>query len=444
LITSEVEVTFGPRGAARTLFSCHDGEVLLSGPAGTGKSRACLEKIHLCASKYAGMRALMARKTLVSLTSTGIVTYREKVLHPLDGVAFFGGNKQEPAQFRYPNGSRVMVGGFDKASKIMSSEYDMIYIQEATELTENEWESGTTRLRNGVMPYQQLVADCNPDTPYHWLKKRCDRGATTMLESRHEDNPSVTPEYLDVLGRLTGVRLLRLSKGLWVAAEGMIYADVWDAAIHLISAIPTESTEVDRWGVPLSWTRYWVFDFGFTNPFCWQAWAEDPDGRLYRYAEIYRSQRLVEDHAADILALHGATMTPQGLEWGGSTPKPAMLICDHDAEDRATLERYLGMRTNAATKGVSAGIQATAGRMRPAGDGKSRLMLLRDALVYRDPIMVEKVKPTCTEEEIEGYVWDTTNGRKKGEEPLKQDDHGMDAMRYMVAQLERRRVAEFI
>lgn len=433
LITSEVEVTFGPRGAALELFKCHAGEVLVSGPAGTGKSRACLEKIHLCASKYPGMRALMARKTLVSLTSTGIVTYREKVLHPLDGVVFFGGNKQEPAQFRYPNGSRIMVGGFDKASKIMSSEYDMIYVQEATELTENEWESGTTRLRNGVMPYQQLLADCNPEAPSHWLKKRCDRGVTTILESRHEDNPSITPEYLELLSKLTGVRLLRLNKGIWAAAEGMVYADVWNAAVHLITAILTNSKDIDRWGVPLSWPRYWTFDFGFTHPFVWQAWAEDADGRLYRYAEIYRSQRLVEDHAADILELHGAKMGPRGLEWPATTPRPQALICDHDAEDRATLERHLGMPTKPATKMVSPGIQAVASRLKIAGDGKPRLFYVRDALVYRDPIMVDKVKPTCSEEEIEAYVWDTSNGRKKGEEPVKYEDDGMDATRYMVA-----------
>jgi predicted transcriptional regulator len=38
-------------------------------------------------------------------------------------------------------------------------------------------------------------------------------------------------------------------------------------------------------------------DFGYTNPFVMQWWAEDPDGRLYLYREIYRTRRLVEDHA---------------------------------------------------------------------------------------------------------------------------------------------------
>ena len=405
-----VRVRYEPRGAALDLFTRREPEVLLAGPAGTGKSRACLEKLHLCASKYAGMRGLIVRKTHASLTGSGLVTYRQKVLHPLDGVKFYGGSGAEPASFRYPNGSVVLVGGLDKPSKIMSTEFDLAYAQEATELTEDDWESITTRLRNGVLPYQQLIADCNPDAPTHWLRQRADRGVTRMMESRHEDNPSVTPAYLAVLDALTGVRKDRLRYGRWVAAEGMVY-EGWDRARCLIDPFP----------IPAAWPRYWVVDFGFTNPFVWQAWAEDGDGRLYRYREIYRTQRLVQDHAGTIKAMTAGE------------PRPRALICDHDAEDRATLERYLGMPTLAANTAVAPGIQAVAERLRPAGDGRARLFLLRDALVERDPERDAAKRPAATEEEFDGYVWDMSNGRKRGEEPLKKDDHGMDALRYMVA-----------
>lgn len=414
-------VSYSPRGASRELFTRRDSELLISGPAGTGKSRSALEKLHLCASKYPGMSALMARKTLVSLTSTTLVTYTKRVLHPLDGVTFFGGSSQEPPHYRYPNGSRIVVGGMDKPSKIMSSDYDLIYIPEATELVEDDWESCTTRLRNWVMPFQQLMGDCNPGPPHHWLKKRADAAVITMLESRHEDNPelfdaagSLTErgrDYIGKLDRLTGVRLLRLRKGIWAAAEGMVYADVWDPALHLI----------DRRELPDEWPRYWVVDFGYTNPFCWQQWAEDPDGRLYREREIYMTQRLVEDHCKDILKVTA------------KDPKPRAVICDHDAEDRATFERHAGVSTTAAHKAVSPGIQATASRMKVAGDGRPRLFFLRDSLVEIDRAHADAGHPTCTEEEVEGYVWDTSAGRKKGEEPLKKDDHGMDGTRYMVA-----------
>lgn len=409
-----LRLLFLPYGGNASVFCHRDSEMLLSGPAGTGKSRACLEKLHLCALKYPGMRGLMVRKTRASLTESAMITMDRKVLHELDRVDFHTTTQE----YRYPGGSVIVVGGLDKATKVMSSEYDLVYVQEATELTEHDWESLTTRLRNGVMPYQQIMGDCNPDAPTHWLKQRCDSGRTVMLESRHEDNPVLWDRraqgwteagsaYIAKLDALTGVRLLRLRKGVWAATEGMVY-DGWDRAVHLI----------DRFDVPVEWTRYWVVDFGYVNAFVWQEWAEDPDGRLYRIREIYRTQRLVEDHAKDIKA---AT---------AGSPRPRAVICDHDAEDRATLERHLGIKTIPATKNVSAGIQAVASRLKVQPDGKPRLFLLRDSLVYRDPELAEAKRPTCTEEEIDGYVW---NDKRLKDEPVKEGDHGMDTTRYLIA-----------
>src|SRR5258708_1389488 len=219
---------YRPLGACKHLFSCRDEEVLVSGPAGTGKSRACLEKLHHMALANPGMRSLMVRKTAASLTRSALVTWTRNVVTEAleDGtVTYYGGSSQESPQYKYSNGSVVVMGGMDKATRVMSSEYDVIYVQEATELTENDWEALTTRLRYGRVSFQQLIADCNPDAPTHWLKQRADRGTTLMLESRHEDNPTLFNEdgtmtqsgksYMKKLDNLTGVRYNRLRKGLW-------------------------------------------------------------------------------------------------------------------------------------------------------------------------------------------------------------------------------------
>jgi phage terminase large subunit len=432
-MTTALQHTYQPHGTAKELFENRSPEVLLSGPAGTGKSRACLEKLHLMALLNPGMRGLIVRKTLASLGSTGLVTFREHVAKEAlesSTVQWYGGSPQESPQYRYSNGSVIVVGGMDKATRIMSSEYDVVYVQEAIELTEDDWEAITTRLRNGKISFQQLMADTNPSVPTHWLKQRCDRGSTVMLNCRHEDNPVLfqdgflTPAgeaYIGKLDALTGVRYQRLRKGLWVAAEGLIY-ESFDPAVHL----------VDPFEIPESWTRYWVVDFGFTNPFVLQWWAEDPDGRLYLYREIYRTRRLVEDHAKDALA---AVQDKDG-DW--TEPKPRAIIADHDAEDRATLQRHLGLATTAAKKGVSDGIQAVQSRLKTADDGRPRLFLVRGALIERDSALADAKRPASTEEEIVGYVWDTAPGKAPKETPLKENDHGMDCVRYMAAQLDLR------
>ena len=183
---------FRPRGAAAELLRYRGGEVLIAGPAGTGKSRAALEKIHLVCLLTPKVRALVIRKTAVSLTASAIKTYESDVATQamLDGtVTFFGGSRREPAQYRYSNGSSIALGGMDNPMKVMSTEYDIIFVQEATELEVDEWEALTTRLRNGVTSFQQLAADANPQQPKHWLKQRCDAGKTHHLVSLHEDNP---------------------------------------------------------------------------------------------------------------------------------------------------------------------------------------------------------------------------------------------------------------
>ncbi len=422
---------YTPYGAALMLMTCRSPEILLSGPANTGKSRACMEKLHLAAEKYPHMRGLVVRKTRESLTESALVTFENHVVP--EGHPVLNGPRRNLRQvYTYPNGSEIIVAGMKQAGKdmmqkVMSTDYDLAYCQEAIEMNEDEWEKLTTRLRNGKMGYHQLIADTNPDTPTHWLKRRCDRGQTLMLESRHEDNPFCTPEYLAKLDALTGPRYHRLRKGLWVQAEGVVY-DGFDAALHVI----------DRFPIPREWPRYWSIDFGFTCPLVIQWWAQDPDGRVYCYREYYRTQRLVEDAAADVLRLSGLELRNGYARpcSSDSDPLPRAVICDHDAEDRATLKRHLGMDTTAARKEKSPGIQAFASRLKKAGDRKPRLFVFRDALVHRDPALDESKKPCCLVEELPGYIWDMSNNRKKGEEPVDKDNHSADAARYLVAYLD--------
>jgi phage terminase large subunit len=310
----------------------------------------------------------------------------------------------------------------------MSTEYDLIYINEARETTEEAYEDLTSRLRNGRMPYQQMLGDTNPDAPTHWIKRRAQDGKLCLLPTRHEDNPRYfrggawTAEgqrYLDRLERLTGVRFLRLRKGIWAGAEGQIY-DEWDEAVHVC----------ERFEIPGDWPRYCAIDFGYTNPFVYQWWAVDPDGRAYLYRELYGVGRLVSDWAEEIKR----HTRDERIEW---------TVADWDAEGRATLENA-GIRTRPAWKGkrgetgsVLAGIEAVQLRLRRAGDGEPRLFYLENATVERDSRLIEMKKPASTLEEKGGYIWSPPKpGRPPKEEPLKENDHGQDAERYFVTELD--------
>lgn len=423
---------YEPRGASRRIISCRDGEIVISGPAGTGKTMGVLNKVHAAMMKYPGSKALLVRKTAVSLASTTLETWRKHVIAPwiaTKEITYYGGSVEEPPQYRYHrNGSKVVLGGMDKPIKIMSSEYDLIFADEATEFFIQDWEAFSTRLRNGMMPYSQLLGACNPDAEHHWLKQRANDGLLTLMLSVHEDNPAyfdrngvITPAgaaYIGKLDRLTGVRYKRLRLGQWVAAEGVIYEE-WDPRIHLI----------DPFDIPDDWVRWWVIDFGLRNPFVLQCWAEDPDGRLYLYREIYHTDRIVEDHVAKILKI---VQRPDGT-W--REPKPRAVICDHDLEDRMTFERHARMATWPANKAVTPGIEGVQSRLRKAKDGRPRIFIFRDACVERDQSLRDAGKPTCTAEEMTSYVWAKgPDGKPLKEQPEKENDHGCDGMRYIVAE----------
>lgn len=412
------EVYF-PRGSALEALKCRADEWILDGPAGTGKSRVCLEKLNALAEKYAGCRLAIVRKARAALTETALVTFEDHVRPRCDTT---NQKRRVRQSYEYPNGSEIIVAGIDNPIKLMSAEFDAIYVQEATELTVNDWEFLSTRLRNGVVPYQQLFGDCNPGPPSHWLNKRMDAGLTERILSRHEENPRLyTPKgqltafggsYMTRLDKLTGARKQRLRYGKWVASEGVVLEN-YDAAVHLIDPFP----------IPPEWRRFRVVDFGFTHPFVCQWYAVDPDGRMYRYREVYKTKRTVKEHAAQIKALSAGE-------------RYEAFITDHDAEDRATLEGELGVKTRAAQKAVTTGIQAVLDRLALADDGRPRLYFFRGALAERDPLLIDETTdlstgPTCTEEEVDEYVWAKgAGGETLKEQPVKEGDHGVDCVRY--------------
>jgi phage terminase large subunit len=411
---------FRPYGAAAEFWRCKEPEIMLAGPAETGKTRSGLEKLDALLWKYARSQAVIVRKVRSTMAGSVLQTYAMKVLGKDSPVKPYGGEKAE--WYDYPNGSRVWVAGIDDPGKALSSERDFIYVNQAEELNKSDWETLLTRAtgRAGNAPYAQTMGDANPGPPQHWIKEREAAGKLKLFNSRHEDNPTLFDPLtgqiteqgkrtLSILDGLTGLRYQRLRRGLWVGAEGVVYED-FDPRIHLINQFP----------IPADWRRIRVIDFGYTNPFVCQWWAMDHDGRMYLYRELYGTKTLVEKWAEEIKRLSAGE-------------RFEATIADHDAEDRATLESR-GITTQPAHKAVTPGLQAVEARLKVQPDGKPRLFLMKGALVREDRSLKDAEKPTSTQQEFPDYVWaKAKDGKPNKEEPAKVNDHGMDAARYGVA-----------
>lgn len=432
-----------PHGTgARRLWSCRDPEILMEGPAGTGKTRAILEKLNFCALKYPRCRLLMCRFTRVSMNETVLQVFEEHVL-PANSPIKAGMMRKTRDKYAYPNGSEIVTGGLDKPDRILSAEYDIIYMAEGVECLLNQYEILLTRLRSEIMPYRQAIVDCNPGPPTHWLNVRADEpdheraGMTKMtrIRTRHEDNPrlydvqagdwtALGREYVfRRLGSLTGARLKRMRYGLWVAAEGAVYENEWDPAIHVVADRP-DPRRVAYYFASLDW--------GYTNPGVVHVWAVDKDGVMYCVEERYHTGLTILGDETD-----------GKMPWGDYVAdvcrryKIEVVVYDPSEPEHAdSLEQAIGLgRTQMlpANNDLLGGIDHVRERLQVLPNGKARLYFVENALVDRDEGLVTDGKPWNTITEFGMYRYPPLDAEKPvKEEPLKMHDHGMDSVRYAV------------
>jgi|TARA_Y100000310_G_scaffold309675_1_gene354037 phage terminase large subunit len=416
-------------------------EVLYSGAFGAGKSRIGDEKGYYLSVKYPQNRGLICRKKYTDLRDTTLDTWRRYVC-PEEAVESY--NKQEHLMV-LKNGSEVLFYGLDQWSKVGSLEVGWIFVDEVIEFTEEDWLMLLGRLRHPLTPFHQIFAATNPGDPTHWVYKRFyenqelkRKGITKVLESNSLQNPFTPQAYRDHLdASMTGRYRERFVEGKWISFEGIVY-DVWDPSHHILQR---DTTNYNLTGdpnspIPDDWERFRVIDFGFTNPFVclWAASAthryEGPAGRQDRipipfnervfiiYKEIYYSGRTASEHVKQITGHStGETYRANFADW--------------DAGDRADLEQG-GVPTFRAQKEVSAGIQATYEAI--AAD---RIFYLEGSLIEQDSQLGLASKPQSLVEEFGGYI------RPKGkdgkfnpkEDPAKVNDHGLDALRYLIYSL---------
>ncbi len=238
--THDVELR-GPAGWLAHAFESGEvpQELLICSMAGTGKTWAILLVLHLLSLRRPNLRILIARKERSTLTQSVMVTYEQEVL-PLTGHEHLavGTQRRVRQSYNYPNGTEWVLGGLDQPTKILSTSYDIVYLNEAIECEEADIETVQSRIGRPDRSHSLncLLMDTNPGSTTHWLKKRCDEGRCTLWNAIHEDNPGLHDgedwteagrRYLARLDRLTGTRKARLRYGIWAAGEG-VWFDSFD------------------------------------------------------------------------------------------------------------------------------------------------------------------------------------------------------------------------
>lgn len=401
---------------------------LNTGSAGGGKSRLTAEKVHAYCLKYPGVTALMLRKSREVTTNSIVAFMKDSVMGGDKRVHHAVGN----SRFEYANGSMLIYGGMrDKEQREAirsvggAGGVDLIWMEEATQFVEQDFNELTARLRGTKAPWRQILLTTNPDSPTHWIYKRLIQGGeASVYYSGAKDNPANPADYLELLQKMTGVQYQRLVLGRWVQSEGAVYEE-FDPAKHIIDYLPHKQ-----------WKRAFIgVDWGFTNPGVMQLWLLDGDGRMYQAYEIYQTQRLVSGVKGE-----------EG--WWISKGKWLMNYCQQqfgveadtfvcDPSEPAYIETLNanGLRAVKAENSIRMGIDSVKARLKvipkdEGGDGLPRIYFLRDACAETDIQLEQAKKPTSTLDEFPAYIWPVVKGATLKEVPVKENDHGMDTTRY--------------
>lgn len=268
-----------------------------------------------------------------------------------------------------------------------------------------------------------------------WIRDLEREAGTLLVRASSRDNPHLDQVALaDALAGM-GARERRVRElGDLVALEGLAYPE-FDRAVHVLRPRGAELIDgagVARfpWPLPTDWPRVAAMDFGFTNPAAVPVPARAPGGELVVDRLYYAAGVKITTWAR---ALKEALPPIRDYDWRGNHDGRGRLAraitCDHDAGERAELESA-GLGTVAAKKDVDVGIAAVT----------RRLVAKRLFFVVHgdDRAPLHPVLGRCDAHmlawEFEGYRYREPEEGKPSvrDQPIKKDDHALDALRYLV------------
>ena len=345
------------------------------GARGGGKSWAVQTKAKLLCVHYPGIKVLIVRCTYPELLNNHINPLRDE----LHGVATYNSTEK---MFRFANGSSIKFGycNADKdLSQYQGAQYDVIFIDEATNLDEL-WLKKITACMRGVNDFpKRTYYTMNPGGRSHGYIKRVfidrkfetgeDPDDYTFVQSLVTDNKALMeaqPDYIKQLEALPPKLREAWLYGRWDIFEGQFFEDFRETPDPAKAAEEGCTVEdllkqrrwthvIEPFAPPKGWTICRSYDFGYNKPFSCAWWAVDYDGVLYRIMELY-----------------GCTKTPnEGVKW--SPDKQFAEIARMEREHPWLAgKQILGVADPAiwdASRGVSiAEVAAKAGVMFTPGD----------------------------------------------------------------------------
>lgn len=347
------------------------------------------------------IRARVGKPGLAFIFGVSKSTIERNILEPMRtiwGDDFVGTIRADNTARLF--GETVYCLGCEKVSQVSKIRGASIKYAYGDEVA--EWNPEVFNLIKSRLDTSYSVFDgaLNPESPNHWLKEFLDSDAD--IYQQHYtifDNPFLPKEFIENLCKEYDgtVYYDRYINGVWALAEGLIYPMYQDVIVSdKPQGMPKESVI--------------SIDYGTMNAFCALQWDMHDiwycTNRYYYSGRDTGMQKTDNEYLADIEDRF-SEMIARHRESGKKVP---VIIDPSAASFIALLKRTDWAKVLRAKNDVLNGIRETATAMNCK------------RIAFMDYI-------TEFSDEAGGYVWQDGDGEER---PIKENDHLMDAMRYMV------------
>jgi len=200
------EVKYNP--SFESYFKSEHRYAILWGGAGSGKSFSAAQKIIGRVTSNIKHRYLVVRKVKNTLKESVFKLLKSQIYdYGLDPYVRINNTEMS---FTFQNGNEIITTGLDDPEKLKSiHNITGVWIEEATELEEEDFDQIDLRLRGETEEYKQITLSFNPISQDHWIRQRFFETDTELkdkykemvfaMNSNFKDNLFLDEQYKRVL-----------------------------------------------------------------------------------------------------------------------------------------------------------------------------------------------------------------------------------------------------